>query len=67
MRSLLTATLMFAAMAGSAQAQLTPPATNVHFVDDFDGTTMVFDHRMRPGVVPRGNALALLRAAGIPV
>jgi MutS domain V len=47
--------------------QLMPPATNVHFVDDFDGTTIVFDHRMRPGVVPRGNALALLRAAGIEV
>jgi hypothetical protein len=47
--------------------QLTPPGTNVHFIDDFDGTTIVFDHRMRPGVVPRGNALALLRAAGIPV
>jgi hypothetical protein len=42
-------------------------ARNVHFADRLDGGTVTFDYTMRPGVVPHGNALALLRAAGIPV
>src|SRR5262249_32120735 len=41
--------------------------TNVHFVDDFVNGAMTFDYRLRPGVVPRSNALALLRAVGIAV
>ena len=32
-----------------------------------DGTAVTFDYTMRPGVVPHGNALAILRAAGIVV
>jgi hypothetical protein len=46
---------------------LGPYATNVHFVDDFADGAMTFDYRLRPGVVPRSNALALLRAVGIVV
>jgi hypothetical protein len=42
-------------------------ARNVHFADRLDGTAVTFDYTMRPGVVPHGNALALLRAAGIAV
>ncbi len=42
-------------------------ARNVHFADHLDGSTVAFDYTMRPGVVPHGNALALLRAAGIVV
>jgi len=42
-------------------------ARNVHFADHLDGTAVTFDYTMRPGVVPHGNALAILRAAGIPV
>jgi hypothetical protein len=42
-------------------------ARNVHFADRLDGSAVTFDYAMRPGVVPHGNALALLRAAGIDV
>ncbi|HKI35809.1 MAG TPA: hypothetical protein VKA46_28395 [Gemmataceae bacterium] len=42
-------------------------ARNVHFADHLDGTAVTFDYTMRPGVVPHGNALAILRAAGIAV
>ncbi len=42
-------------------------ARTVHFADRLDGSTVTFDYTMRPGVVPHGNALALLRAAGIDV
>ena len=47
--------------------RLVPRAANVHFVDDFADGTMTFDYRLRPGVVPRSNALAVLRAMGIVV
>jgi hypothetical protein len=46
---------------------LAPRAANVHFADQVTGGTMTFDYRMRPGVVPSGNGLALLRAVGIEV
>jgi DNA mismatch repair ATPase MutS len=42
-------------------------ATNVHFEDHMEGDRMVFDYRMRPGVVERSNALALMRAVGLEV
>jgi DNA mismatch repair ATPase MutS len=42
-------------------------ARNVHFADHLDGTAVRFDYTMRPGVVPHGNALAILRAAGLAV
>ena len=31
------------------------------------GRAMVFDYRMRPGVVERSNAIALMRAVGFDV
>jgi hypothetical protein len=40
---------------------------NVHFQDRFENGAMVFDYRMRPGVVERSNALALMRAVGLDV
>ncbi len=46
---------------------LGPRAANVHFEDQFEGGLMTFDYRLRPGVVPRSNALALMRAVGICV
>lgn len=46
---------------------LAPRAANVHFQDQFEGGLMTFDYRLRPGVVPRSNALALMRAVGICV
>lgn len=40
---------------------------NVHFEDRFEDGRMTFDYRMRPGVVERSNALALMRAVGLDV
>jgi hypothetical protein len=40
-------------------------AANVHFEDRLDDGTMVFDYRMRPGVVQTSNALALMRRLGL--
>jgi DNA mismatch repair ATPase MutS len=47
--------------------RLTPPARNVHFRDHVQAGRMAFDYRLRPGVVPRGNALALMRVLGFEV
>jgi hypothetical protein len=47
--------------------ELVPRAANVHFEDHLDGDAIVFDYRMRPGVVTKSNALALMRAVGIEV
>jgi len=42
-------------------------ARNVHFEDHLENGTMVFDYRMRPGVVEKSNAVALMRAVGLNV
>jgi hypothetical protein len=43
-------------------------AANVHFEDNFEeGGGVTFDYRMRPGVVQRSNALALMRSVGLDV
>jgi DNA mismatch repair ATPase MutS len=47
--------------------ELAPRAANVHFEDRLDGERIVFDYRLRPGVVERGNAVGLMRAIGLPV
>lgn len=44
-----------------------PLAANVHFEDRIENGAMVFDYRMRPGVVTHSNALALMRAIGLEV
>jgi len=46
---------------------LAPQAANVHFEDNLTNGRMVFDYRMRPGVVEKSNALALMRAVGLEV
>src|SRR5262249_13651944 len=46
---------------------LAPRAANVHFADHFENGQMVFDYKMRPGVVQHSNALALMRAVGLEV
>lgn len=46
---------------------LAPHAANVHFADRFEGGEMLFDYRLQPGAVTRGNALALMRAVGLTV
>jgi len=47
-------------------AQL-PAAINMHFEDRLEDGRMVFDYKMRPGVVEHSNALALMRAIGLDV
>jgi hypothetical protein len=37
----------------------------VHFEDRLEDGQMVFDYRMRPGVVQTSNALALMRTLGL--
>jgi hypothetical protein len=47
--------------------RLRPCGVNVHFADSTTDGKMTFDYRLRDGVVPAGNALALLRTLGIEV
>jgi DNA mismatch repair ATPase MutS len=42
-------------------------AANVHFEDRIEDGKMVFDYKMRAGVVERSNAIALMRAVGLDV
>jgi DNA mismatch repair ATPase MutS len=46
---------------------LAPRAANVHFEDHIEKGEVLFDYRMRPGVVTKSNALELMRAVGIEV
>jgi DNA mismatch repair ATPase MutS len=47
--------------------QLDGRAANVHFEDRLEQGRVVFDYRMRDGVVRRSNALELMRAVGLEV
>ncbi|MGH9465944.1 MAG: MutS-related protein [Terriglobales bacterium] len=40
---------------------------NFHFEDQIEGGDVHFDHRLRPGVVQKSNALALMRIIGLEV
>ncbi|HEY0712823.1 MAG TPA: DNA mismatch repair protein MutS [Polyangia bacterium] len=42
-------------------------AVNVHFEDVISDGKITFDYRLRPGVVTRGNAIALMKLVGLPV
>jgi DNA mismatch repair ATPase MutS len=42
-------------------------AVNMHFEDRLENGRMVFDYRIRPGVVEHSNAIALMRAIGLDV
>jgi DNA mismatch repair ATPase MutS len=42
-------------------------ASNMHFEDRLEGGRMIFDYRLRSGVVEHSNALALMRAIGLDV
>ncbi|MBM4255810.1 MAG: DNA mismatch repair protein MutS [Deltaproteobacteria bacterium] len=46
---------------------LAPRATNVCFEDQLVDGKLVFDYRMRPGIVSKSNALALMRSVGLEV
>ena len=47
--------------------ELGAQAANVHFEDHLEEGKLVFDYRMRPGVVQKSNALELMRAVGLNV
>jgi hypothetical protein len=47
--------------------ELGQAAANVHFEDRLEDGRLVFDFRIRPGVVERSNALDLMRAVGLDV
>src|SRR5262249_27398496 len=42
-------------------------AANVHFEDRLENGRISFDYRLRPGIVRKSNALALMRAVGLEV
>ena len=46
---------------------LAPRVANVHFEDHLEDGRMIFDYRLRAGVVTKSNALALMRAVGLDV
>jgi hypothetical protein len=47
--------------------QLGTTARNVHFEDVIEEGHLSFDYQLRPGVVSRGNAIALMKLVGLPV
>lgn len=47
--------------------EFAPRAANVHFEDHIENGRVVFDYRMRAGVVTKSNALELMRSVGIEV
>jgi DNA mismatch repair ATPase MutS len=53
--------LALTALAANAEVR----ARNVHFEDRIEDGRMVFDYRMRDGVVERSNALELMRTVGL--
>lgn len=44
-----------------------PHAANVHFEDHLEDGKIVFDYRMRPGVVQKSNAIELMRSVGLKI
>ena len=54
------------ALAGIAE-RLGERADNVHFADQLEDGEMIFDYRVRQGVVQRSNALALMKSVGLPI
>ncbi|HXA52096.1 MAG TPA: hypothetical protein VNV86_17385 [Candidatus Acidoferrum sp.] len=42
-------------------------ASNVHFEDRIEDGKILFDHRMRPGVVRKSNAIELMRSVGLEI
>jgi hypothetical protein len=47
--------------------ELAPKAANVHFEDHIEDGRIAFDYLMRPGVVTKSNAIALMRSIGLDV
>ncbi len=45
-------------------SEVNPPGANFHFEDQFADGKLLFDYKLRPGVVEKSNALALMRSIG---
>jgi hypothetical protein len=52
---------------GDIAAEWSPQAANVHFADKFDGGSLEFDYKLRPGPVKTSNAIALMQSIGLDV
>ncbi len=48
-------------------ADLAPRAINMHCEDQLVDGQMSFDYKLRPGVVTKSNAVALMRSMGLDV
>ena len=48
-------------------SDLSPSAGNFHFDDHLEDHRLVFDYKLKPGVVERSNALDLMRAIGLEI
>jgi hypothetical protein len=59
--------LALAQIAEMPEKTLGGKAINVHFEDHLEGGQILFDYRLRPGIVTRSNALELMRAVGLDV
>lgn len=46
---------------------LGPQGANVHFEDHIENGKLIFDYRLRPGIVRKSNALELMRSVGLEV
>jgi DNA mismatch repair ATPase MutS len=42
-------------------------AANCHFEDRFEDGQLIFDYKLKPGVVKTSNALQLMRSIGLDV
>jgi DNA mismatch repair ATPase MutS len=42
-------------------------ATNCHFEDRFEDGKLIFDYKLKPGIVQTSNALDLMRSIGLGV
>ncbi len=49
------------------QQDVSAGVENMHFEDQMNGPEMVFDYKLKPGVVTRSNAIELMRAVGLEV
>ena len=52
---------------GEIASRMPGRADNVHFEDEFRDGELVFDYRLRPGIVRTSNALTLMRSVGLRV
>ncbi len=47
--------------------EMAPRVRNVHFQDRLENGRMIFDYKLRPGVVEHSNAIELMRSVGLEV